>query len=214
MPAAGLGLRMGGSQPKALLLLAGEPLLLHAVRGLRACPAIGPIVVAAPAAHLDEVSAVLGDQGVTVVAGGRERQDSVRLALAELDPSVALVVVHDAARALTPPVVVERVVAALQAGADAVVPVMPIADTLKQVEGDHVVRTVDRGALRAVQTPQGFRRTTLVRAHGASAPAVTDDAALLEELGETVRTVEGHEEAFKVTTPFDLRVAEALLRSR
>jgi 2-C-methyl-D-erythritol 4-phosphate cytidylyltransferase len=205
---------MGGAGPKALLLLAGEPLLVHAVRGLRAAPSIGPVVVAAPPDRVPETEQLLAAYDVTVVAGGAERQDSVRRALAALPADVDLVLVHDAARALTPAALHEAVVAALRGGAEAVVPALPVADTVKRVDGDRVVTTVDRADLRAVQTPQGFRRDLLDQAHTGDTAAATDDAALVERLGRTVLTVPGDPEAFKVTRPFDLLVAEAVLRGR
>lgn len=212
VPAAGLGVRLGPGAPKALRELAGEALLVHAVRGLRAAPSIGPIVVAVSDVPL--VSELLRPYDVVVVAGGAERQDSVRAALAALDTSADLVLVHDAARCLTPASVVEAVIAALRAGAEAVVPVLPVADTVKEVAGERVVRTLDRSALRAVQTPQGFQRAVLERAHASGQPALTDDAGLVEALGGTVRTVPGSEEAFKVTRPLDLLLAEAVLAAR
>jgi 2-C-methyl-D-erythritol 4-phosphate cytidylyltransferase len=212
VPAAGAGTRLGPGAPKALRDLAGEPLLVHAVRRLRACPSVGPVVVVAPAAALDEVAALLTTYDVVVVAGGLERQDSVAAGLAAL-PDVELVLVHDAARALVPVAVVEAVIAALLAGADAVVPVLPVADTVKRVGVDgHVTETVPRGDLRAVQTPQGFRRAVLAAAHRGASGSLTDDAGLVEAAGVQVLTVPGAPEAFKVTTPFDLLVAEALLR--
>ena len=215
VPAAGLGVRLGPGVPKALRELAGEPVLLHAVRGLRAAPSVGAIVVAAPAADVEAVRDLFADHhldhDVTVVAGGAERQDSVRLARAALPTQVELVLVHDAARCLTPVSVIEAVVAALRAGADAVVPVLPVADTVKQVDGSRVIATVDRAALRAVQTPQGFRRAVLEKAHAGGAASRTDDAGLVEALGVTVLTVPGADEAFKLTRPLDLLLAEALL---
>ena len=214
VPAAGAGLRLGPGAPKALRQLAGEPVLVHAVRGLRAAPSVDVVVVAAPAADVDRVRALLAPHDVVVVAGGAERQDSVRIALAALPAAVDLVLVHDAARCLTPVAVVEAVVAALRGGADAVVPVLPVADTVKRVEHGQVVATVDRAALRAVQTPQGFRRPVLEQAHEAAVVALTDDAGLVEALGRTVVTVPGAEEAFKVTRPLDLVLAEALLAGR
>jgi len=214
VPAAGAGLRLGPGAPKALRVLAGEPLLVHAVRGLRASPSVGPVVVAAPPPDVDDVRALLAPYDVTVVAGGAQRQDSVRAALAALPAAVDLVLVHDAARCLTPVAVVEAVVAALRAGADAVVPVVPVADTVKRVEQDRVVATVDRAALRAVQTPQGFRRTVLEQAHEAAGRVLTDDAGLVEALGGTVVTVPGADEALKITRPVDLLLAEALLAAR
>lgn len=214
VPAAGLGTRLGPGAPKALRELAGEPLLVHAVRGLRAAPSVGPVVVAAPAADVAQVAALLAPYDVVVVAGGAERTDSVRLALAALDPDVELVLVHDAARCLTPPSVVEAVVACLEAGAEAVVPVLPVADTVKSVDGTTVVATLDRSALRVVQTPQGFRRSLLARAHADAGASATDDAGLVEALGVAVTTVPGDEEAFKVTRPIDLLLAEAVLAGR
>lgn len=214
VPAAGLGVRLGPGGPKALRELAGEPLLVHAVRGLRAAPSIGPVVVAAPAADVDDVRALLAAYDVQVVAGGASRQDSVRRALQALEPSVELVLVHDAARCLTPASLVEGIVACLRGGAGAVVPVLPVADTVKSVAGDRVVATLDRSALRAVQTPQGFQREVLERAHAAGLPSATDDAGLVEALGGEVATVPGHEEAFKVTRPIDLLLAEAVLAAR
>jgi 2-C-methyl-D-erythritol 4-phosphate cytidylyltransferase len=202
---------MGPGTPKALRLLGGEPLLVHAVRRLRACPSVGPIVVAAPVGAVGEVQAMLALYGVTVVAGGAERQDSVAAGLRALPADCDLVLVHDAARALVPVAVVEAVVAALAAGAEAVVPVLPVADTVKQVDAAGVVvATVAREDLRAVQTPQGFTRAVLERAHAGAVP-VTDDASLVERLGVAVHTVPGAPEALKVTTPFDLQVAEAVL---
>ena len=211
VPAAGVGVRLGAGRPKALRELAGEPVLVHAVRGLRACPSVGPIVVAAPVADVDVVRDQLAAYDVLVVAGGAERQDSVRAALAALPAEVDLVLVHDAARCLTPVEVVERVVAALRSGAPAVVPVLPVADTVKQVAGDRVVRTVDRAALVSVQTPQGFLRALLEQAHADGACGLTDDAGLVEAMGAPVVTVPGADEAFKVTRPLDLLLAEALL---
>ena len=214
VPAAGSGSRLGAGAPKALRELAGEPLLVHAVRGLRAAPSVGPVVVAAPAAELDAVRALLAAYDVVVVAGGAERQDSVRQALAALDPAVQLVLVHDAARCLTPVSVVEAVVDCLLGGAQAVVPVLPVADTIAAEDDDGTVRTLERSALRSVQTPQGFRRDVLERAHAAGSPAVTHDAGLVEALGIAVTTVPGSEEAFKVTRPIDLLLAEAVLAAR
>jgi 2-C-methyl-D-erythritol 4-phosphate cytidylyltransferase len=214
LAAAGRGERLGSGIVKALRELAGEPLLLHAVRGVRAVPAIGPVVVLAPVGLVNDLAVLLASYDVVVTAGGDERQESVRHGLAALPASADLVLVHDAARALTPPSVFNDVIVALRAGAEAVVPALPIADTVKRVVDDRVTGTVERGDLRAVQTPQGFVRDVLVRAHAQPGPPVTDDAALVERLGLTVVTVPGSQEAFKVTRPFDLLVAEALLRAR
>ena len=220
VPAAGKGERLGPGAPKALRELGGFPLLVHAVRTLVAARSVDLVVVAAPPdpRGLAEVQRLLADlPGDTrVVAGGQTRQESVALALAALPEDCDVVLVHDAARALTPVDVVEAVVAAVRGGAGAVIPVLPVADTVKAVDGDLVTATVDRSTLRAVQTPQGFTRDLLAKAHAAADPAApaTDDAGLVEALGLAVRTVPGHAEAFKITTPFDLVLAEAVLRRR
>lgn len=214
LAAAGRGERLGSGVVKALRVLAGEPLLLHAIRGVRAVPAIGPVVVTAPVGLVNDLAVLLSSYDVVVTAGGEERQESVRHGLAALPAGVDHVLVHDAARALTPPSLFAAVIAALRAGAEAVVPVLPVADTVKRVIDGRVTSTLERGDLRAVQTPQGFAFDVLTQAHAQSGPPATDDAALVERLGRTVVTVPGSEEAFKVTRPFDLVVAEALLRAR
>ena len=216
VPAAGLGTRLGPGAPKALRHLAGEPLLVHAVRRLRECPSVGPVVIAAPPAELAVVRALLTAYDVLVVAGGRERQDSVAAGLAALPVAVEIVLVHDAARALVPVAVVEAVVGALLAGAEAVIPVLAVRDTVKQVDAlGRVLATLDRRDLRLVQTPQGFRRDVLMAAHAAAPTSgdlpATDDAGLVERLGRPVLTVPGAEEAFKVTRPLDLLLAKAVL---
>lgn len=209
--AAGRGERLGADVPKALLPVGGRPLVVHAVRMLRQA-GVETIVVAAPAQSVEEVRSLVPE--AVVVAGGATRQASVRLALAALPAEIDVVLVHDAARGLAPVSVILAVLAAVDAGADAVVPVIPLADTVKEVDGAGVVvRTVDRSALRAVQTPQGFRRSVLEHAHAAGPAAgdgATDDAALVEALGLQVATVPGAPEAMKVTTPADVRVAELL----
>jgi 2-C-methyl-D-erythritol 4-phosphate cytidylyltransferase len=218
VPAAGRGERLGPGTPKALREVAAEPLLVHAVRGLWQSQRLDLVVVAAPAGMLREVEdllhAAVDGLALTVVAGGDTRQESVAAAVASLPSDVDAVLVHDAARAFVPPAVTARVVEALLAGAVAVVPALPVPDTVKQVAGDKVLATVDRTSLRAVQTPQGFRRDVLERAHAGAAPGATDDAGLVESLGLPVTVVTGSEEAFKVTRPLDLLLAEALLRAR
>ena len=225
MPAAGRGVRLGPGTPKALRPLGGAPLLVHAVRALAQSTAVSMVVVAAPADDVSSVLALLTDQeigaDIAVVAGGATRQESVAQALAELSDDVDVVLIHDAARPLVPVDLVTRVASAVGRGASAVVPVLPVPDTLKEVEPvgttTRVVRTLDRGCVRAVQTPQGFRRDVLAQAHreaGADHWDVTDDASLVERLGVEVVAVEGAEEAFKVTRPVDLVFAEAVLARR
>jgi 2-C-methyl-D-erythritol 4-phosphate cytidylyltransferase len=211
--AAGTGSRLGPGEPKALRLLAGEPLLVHTVRRVSAAPSVGYVVVAAPVDMLSAVRELLSPVGpVTVVAGGPTRQASVGSALAAVPDEFDIVLVHDAARALTPTEVVERVAAAVRGGHRAVVPVLPVVDTIKQVDdAGMVLGTVDRSVLRAVQTPQGFRRSVLAAAHAAAVDDHTDDAGLAEKLGVPVYTVAGDERALKITRPLDLAWAEALL---
>ncbi|GAA2551276.1 2-C-methyl-D-erythritol 4-phosphate cytidylyltransferase [Winogradskya consettensis] len=213
VPAAGSGVRLGPGAPKALRLLAGEPLLVHAVRRVAAAPSVRVIVVAAPAAEVEAVRGLLADVApVIVVAGGAERQDSVAAALAVVPADVAIVLVHDAARALTPPGLVESVAAAVRGGHPAVIPALPVVDTIKEVDaGETVLGTVDRSVLRSVQTPQGFRHDVLAAAHRAGLDAHTDDAGMVEKSGTPVVCVPGSELALKITRPLDLIIAEALL---
>lgn len=216
VPAAGAGVRLGPGAPKALRLLAGEPLLVHAVRRIAAAPSVRTIVVAAPPADVEAVRLLLAPIAeLTVVVGGATRQSSVAAALAAVPAGPEIVLVHDAARALIPPVLVESVAATIRAGHDAVIPVLPVIDTVKEVSADGtVLGTVDRTALRAVQTPQGFRRAVLVAAHAAAIDALTDDAGLVEKQGVRVTCVPGSVYAMKITQPFDLALAEHLLQTQ
>lgn len=213
VPAAGMGVRLGPGAPKALRALAGQPLLVHALRRVAAARSVAAIVVAAPPADVIGVRAMLASIApVTVVPGGATRQESVAAALAAVPVGLEIILVHDAARALAPPGLVEAVAAAVRDGADAVIPVLPVVDTVKEVSADGlVIGTVDRSVLRSVQTPQGFRRAVLAEAHAAASDALTDDAGLVEKLGVPVRCVPGSEFAMKITRPFDLALAEHLL---
>lgn len=211
VPAAGSGERLGAGGPKAFVNLGDKPLLEYALDGLLASGAIDKVVVAVPPALTDEATLVFGGRA-QIVAGGTDRTESVGLALAAAgDPDFILV--HDAARALTPPALIARVVAALTEGHSAVVPGLPLADTIKAVDANGaVLGTPERAGLRAVQTPQGFRTDVLRRAYQrAGAGAVTDDASLVEQIGTPVQIVEGDPLAFKITTPLDLLLAEAVL---
>ncbi len=219
VPAAGRGDRLGLGAPKALHLLGGEPMLVHSVRTL-AAGRVDLVVVAGPAGCGDEVRRLLTGAhhgaDLAVVDGGDTRSDSVRNALAALPSSVQVVLVHDAARPLVPAALVEDLVRAVESGADAVVPGLPVTDTVKQVDaGGTVVATVERSALRAVQTPQAFRRDVLEAAYAApDGGDATDDAGHVERAGGLVVVVRGAEEAFKVTRPLDLMLAEAVLAQR
>ena len=256
LTAAGAGTRLGAGGPKALVEVGGRSLLRRAAQGLADSGVVDHLVVTAPGEHVERFAAELAGLagagvGIRVVAGSSaSRQASVALGLKaalEACPRAAVVLVHDAARALTPPETVRRVVAAVRAGHDAVVPALAVTDTVKEVapvgpagSGDGgvgpvgpgggaaappaaradvevVVGTPDRSRLRAVQTPQGFAVTALVRAHelGAAraadeALAASDDAGLVEAAGGRVVVVEGDPLALKVTTPLDLALAELL----
>lgn len=226
IPAAGRGVRLGPGAPKALRALNGTPMLIHAVRALAASRHVSLVVVVAPPDGAAEVKTLLADHALPertdflVVPGGESRQESVKLGLDALPPGVDVVLVHDAARPLVPVDTVDGVIEAVRDGAPAVVPALPLADTVKQVEPrpqgepEPVVATPERARLRAVQTPQGFDRATLVRAHETVTESVTDDAGMVEQLGLPVVVVPGHEEAFKVTRPLDLVLAEAVLARR
>nr|BFD84102.1 2-C-methyl-D-erythritol 4-phosphate cytidylyltransferase [Streptomyces sp. Xyl84] len=227
IPAAGRGVRLGPGAPKALRTLNGTPMLIHAVRAMAASRAVALVIVVAPPDGAAEVTSLLDSHALPertrflVVPGGESRQESVRLGLDALPPGHDIVLVHDAARPLVPVDTVDAVIDAVREGAAAVVPALPLADTVKEVEpaaaaGDPepVLATPDRSRLRAVQTPQGFDRATLVRAHETVTDNVTDDASMVEQLGERVVAVPGHEEAFKVTRPLDLVLAEAVLARR
>lgn len=211
VPAAGGGERLGAGIPKAFVDLHGKTLLERAVDGLLASGVISRVIVGVPPDRVDDASALL-DGRAAVVAGGSERPETVRLALA-LAGDPEFVVVHDAARSLTPVGQIQRVVAALRDGSAAVIPVLPVTDTIKAVDANGVVLgTPDRAGLRAVQTPQGFRTELLRRAYRqAPGATATDDAALVENLGVPVYTVTGDVLAFKITTPLDLRLARAVL---
>jgi 2-C-methyl-D-erythritol 4-phosphate cytidylyltransferase len=218
VPAAGRGERLGPGAPKALRTLRGEPLLVHAVRRIAAARSVAAVVVAAPADAVAAVRALLepvtAGVELVVVAGGATRGESVGLALAAAPSGPEIVLVHDAARCLCPASLADAVAEAVRSGHDAVVPVLPVTDTVKQVDaGGTVVATPDRATLRSVQTPQGLRRVLLAEAYAAVGPddTWTDDAALVERYGAKVHTIPGLAEAMKVTRPFDLVVAEALL---
>jgi 2-C-methyl-D-erythritol 4-phosphate cytidylyltransferase len=242
LTAAGSGTRLGMDVPKALVELDGLPLVVHAARRLCSSGVVDAIVVTAPPDLVDHVGAMLRDdpgvdRPVRAVAGSGTRQASVaaglRAGLAGADAApgsgpVDVVLVHDAARPLAPPALVRRVVEAVRAGHAAVVPGLPVTDTVKRVDpadpddpvgAERVTGTVDRSVLRAVQTPQGFDRALLERAHavaehraGDEAVAATDDAGLVEDLGHDVHVVPGDPAAAKITTRHDLRVAELTLQ--
>ena len=186
--------------------------------GLLDAGVVDAVVVAVPAELTDEAKLILGKKAV-VVAGGCDRTESVRLALSSLSEAPGseapdFVLVHDAARPLTPPALIVRVVESLRAGHAAVVPALPLSDTIKAVDANGVVLgTPERAGLRAVQTPQGFATGLLLRAYRAALGSnVTDDASLVEQVGGQIQVVDGDPLAFKITNQLDLLLAQAIVR--
>jgi 2-C-methyl-D-erythritol 4-phosphate cytidylyltransferase/2-C-methyl-D-erythritol 2,4-cyclodiphosphate synthase len=214
--AAGSGERLGAGGPKAFVGIDGHTILRHALTRVFAAP-IAQVVIVAPSGRegdaLTEALEAAGDRRdlVSVATGGPTRQTSVANGLAALWADVEVVLVHDAARALTPPAVFERVIAAIDGGLDGALPVLPVIDTIKRVADTEVLHAVDRDELAAAQTPQGFRRDVLDAAYRAADRDYTDDAALVAAAGHTVFVVEGDPLAFKITTPADLERARSLV---
>ena len=211
--AAGSGERLGAAVPKALVRLAGRPMLEWSIDALASVPGVEQVVVALPAG-------TPAPAGVTGVAGGAVRSDSVKRALAASgggDP----VLVHDAARPLLTPALAESVIEALvrDEQADAAIAATPLTDTVKRVAGSAraVAETLERSELWAIQTPQVFRRAALERALAVSDEVLaqaTDDAWLVERAGGKVIVVPASEQNIKITTPLDLQLAELLLARR
>jgi 2-C-methyl-D-erythritol 4-phosphate cytidylyltransferase len=214
--AAGRGERMGAGRPKAFLALAGEPLLLRSARAFESAPTVGFIVAVVPEGHIDAARSLLAPirKLRAVVAGGDRRQDSVLAGLKEVPAGFAgVVLVHDAARPLVEPALVDAVATAADE-VGAALPVLPVVDTIKRVSGGRVLGTVDRSELGSAQTPQGFRFDVLVRAYEQAfreCLTVTDEAMAVERLGEPVAAVAGSPFNRKITTPEDLAWAEGVL---
>ena len=222
VPAAGRGLRMGGSVPKQFLSIGGEPLIVQSLRILQAAPVIDQIVLAVPPADIEYCkNEIVARHRFTkvakVVAGGAERQDSVRSALAEVPSDTDIVLIHDAVRPFVTQRMIDEVVAAAKKDGAAIV-ALPMRDTVKHVRMDRVIeRTVDRGPLWLAQTPQAFRRDWIETAHRkghAEGVQATDDAFLVEWMGYPVSVVEGSGENIKVTRPEDMVIGEAILAMR
>ena len=208
IPAGGSGERLGANIPKALVQLGGRTLIEHAVAQM--APIATHVVVAAPAGFEDQFRSLLGTE-VTVVTGGITRTESVKAALKTLSKEISFVLVHDAARPLASTDLARRIIKELEAGADAVIPGLKVADTIKRVNIDgFVTKTPNRTKLRAIQTPQGFTYETLVTAHKSMSDA-TDDAGLVEELDIPVKVILGEERALKITTPDDFQRAYRFL---
>lgn len=212
IPAAGSGVRFGAEQPKAFFELAGLSLLSRSALALAAHADV--IIVAVPTENIASAAQQLDsvDAEVHIVIGGATRQDSVAAAMAVVPEDIDYVLVHDAARPLVPNALIANVIQALGSGAHAVVPVLPVVDTIKRVDNNgDVIETVDRNSLKRVQTPQGFTKDLLTRAFADPTHVATDEAGLVEQLGVTIKTVPGNERAFKITTPDDIALALSFL---
>ena len=218
LAAAGSGERLGADAPKALVELAGRPMAAWSLLAFEAAQAIDGAVIAAPAAEVDALARLAAETApglrVLVVPGGDTRSESVARALVETPDGVESVVVHDAARPLVTPELIDRCVAALERwGCDGVVAAARAVDTVKEADaGGHVIATLERERLWAVQTPQAFRARSLARALGnGDLGRAYDDAQLVEAAGGDVRIVEASRDNLKVTTDLDMRIAAMLL---
>jgi 2-C-methyl-D-erythritol 4-phosphate cytidylyltransferase len=208
--------------PKAFAPLCGESLLAHALRGVFGCADVNHVIIVAPLSHVDQCWDIAGlldeHPRVDVVVGGADRSASVEAGLAVLRRDDGIVLVHDVARCLAPSDLFARVIGAVRDGHPAVVPGLPVTDTVKVVDAQgRVLDTPDRESLRGIQTPQGFLREVLVLAHShrhahPGVAVATDDAGLVERTGGDVRVVAGDHRALKITSPLDLTVATALLQ--
>ena len=215
LAAAGSGERFGADRPKAFVRLGDLPLLAPSLERLDRSDWVDAIVVAAPPGW-EEPSILLAEElgcskVSSCVTGGATRGESVRLALADVPQEAAVVLVHDAARPLVDDAVIERVLAALNEGWDGAVPALPVTDTVKRVEGDRVVETLDRDELRTVQTPQAFVADVLRQAFDGDVTKASDCASLVEARGGRVKVVVGDPRLMKITDSADLEQVAALL---
>ena len=214
LAAAGSGERLGLDRPKAFASLNDRPLLAEPLERLDASEWIEGIVVAAPPDWEEPcilvAEEIAAGKVAKAVTGGATRSESVQAALGEVPDDATVVLVHDAARPLVADDVIERVIAALADGWDAAVPTLPIADTVKRVDGETVAETLDREGLVTAQTPQAFVAEVL-RAAFSSVRESTDCASLVEANGGRVRAVEGDPRLLKVTTAADLELVESWL---
>lgn len=212
IPAGGIGTRLGSRTPKQFLRLGGVTILAATLRHFTSHPFVAAVVIAAPAAHVARTRALLrGRRGAEVVTGGATRQESVWCALQAAPADAEIVVIHDAVRPFITRALLDAVVAAAAASGAAIC-ALPIAETVKRVRDGVVEATLDRAGLWAVQTPQAFRAALLREAHEKArrdGVVGTDDAMLVERLGQPVRVVPGLAGNVKITTPDDLRRARA-----
>jgi 2-C-methyl-D-erythritol 4-phosphate cytidylyltransferase len=215
LAAAGRGERLGGDRPKAFAKLRDRPLLAESLERLEASDWIDAIVIVAPAGWEEPSILVAEELGcskvVACVTGGETRAESVRAGVSEVDEDAAVIVVHDAARPLVTEEVLERVLTALNEGWDGAVPALPLADTIKRVQGGLVVETLPREDLVAAQTPQAFSATALRAALSGDLGGATDCASLVEAQGGRVTTVPGDPRLVKVTGDGDLELVTSFL---
>ncbi|MDZ7291198.1 MAG: 2-C-methyl-D-erythritol 4-phosphate cytidylyltransferase [candidate division KSB1 bacterium] len=217
--AAGQGRRFGSDLPKQFLLLQNRPIIVHALERFERAPGISQIILVTASEWVEYCGCEIVERFHftkvgAIVPGGKERQDSVYAGLQALPTAHDIVVVHDAVRPLFSLGLLEKVIKAC-ATFDACVPGLPSRDTIKRIEGEHVIETVTRDTLRLVQTPQAFRCQTLLHAFEQARAAnfySTDEAALIEKFGGRVTWVEGEETNLKITTPRDLQIAELFLQ--
>lgn len=220
--AAGDGTRLGAGIPKSLVKVGEQSLLEHALEHIVGASGLAQIIVASHENHVPEFERIVrakvaslgaGHIALSFTPGGTSRQGSITNALAKVHADLSVVLVHDAARAFAPAELFDRVANSVRKTGSSIVPVLPIVDSIKRVDGDVLVAAVDRSELRAAQTPQGFVAGELIAAHVNVEGDFTDDAALMQSLGKKVQTVEGDAVAFKITTPADLAYAELMQSS-
>jgi 2-C-methyl-D-erythritol 4-phosphate cytidylyltransferase len=216
--AAGAGTRMARDRPKQFLLLAGTPVIFHTLKVFERCDSIDEVIVVLPAEESAGFLSLAGKFGVRklarVVPGGVTRADSVKRGLMAIRSATAeIVAVHDGVRPFVTVEEIDATVAVAKADGAAIL-VAPVTDTIKQVIDEAVVKTLDRGALRRALTPQCFRYELLREAYNhadVNDPSLTDESALVEQLGKRVSIVEGSARNIKITTAGDLAIAEAIL---
>lgn len=218
--AAGKGIRFGGTVRKQFLELAGRPILYHSILPFQQSDLIEEIILVAPPTEADAVAAMVQPWGMdkikAITAGGEERHHSVRNGLAALSPAIDVVLIHDGVRPLATPAMIERVLQGVAQCGSALVAVTP-KDTVKSARHGLIEQTLDRQSLLLVQTPQGFRRTIIEQAYAAAfarGSFSTDDAALVEQMGEPVAAVAGDYRNIKITSSEDLAIAEVLMKER
>jgi 2-C-methyl-D-erythritol 4-phosphate cytidylyltransferase len=217
--AAGTGTRMASDRPKQFLQLGGTPIIFHTLKPFEECDSINEVIVVLPAEESAAFLALAGKHGLRklsrVVPGGATRADSVKRGLLAIRSATAgIVAVHDGVRPFVTVEEIESVVAAAESDGAAIL-VAPATDTIKQVSGNSVVKTLDRSELRRALTPQCFRYELLRKAYehaDVNDPSLTDESALVEKIGARVTIVEGSSRNIKITTPQDLPIAEAFLK--